>query len=193
MSPIVLRVGKELKQETGKYRVKVFTREGQLLETRRECIDKSQAASDLARITGTGGRYIGEYRNIIACLKAAGKALKLAYLQDRYADGMEVVDMAYAMKNAYFWHGVGNAKARASYDRRHSAGPAEWDEGGRHYSAEFRTASSRKNVYTYKDYYVDDRKTTLTAIKNSLKRMAEEISALEVELELALPETSEVE
>lgn len=85
-----------------------------------------------------------------------------------------VVSMAEEMKNSYFWHGVGNQSQRDYYDKKHSVDLVEWEEGGHLYTAEFTTRSSRANVYARGSYARDGKKTTLTAIRNSLDRLKAE-------------------
>lgn len=85
-----------------------------------------------------------------------------------------VVNMAEDMKNAYFWHGVGNQSQRNYYDKKHSVDMVEWEEGDHTYTAEFTTRSSRDNIYAKGHYTKDGNKTTITAIRNSLKRLKAE-------------------
>lgn len=82
-----------------------------------------------------------------------------------------IVEEAAAMKNAYFWTPAGNAGSRRWYEKQHSHDLVEWDESGHHYSAEYTVSCSCKNIYAYGTYTKDGNKTTLTTIKNSLKRM----------------------
>lgn len=82
-----------------------------------------------------------------------------------------VIDCAEEMRNAYFWAPPGNASSRRWYEKKHSAERVEWEEGGRRYSAEFEASCSCRNIYARGYYYRDGQKTTLTAIKNSLKRL----------------------
>ena len=82
-----------------------------------------------------------------------------------------IVDEAAVMKNAYFFTSPSSASSRRSYERYHSHPLAEWVEGGHTYTAEFIVLCSCHNVYARGEYTRDGKKTTLTAIKNSLKRM----------------------
>lgn len=83
----------------------------------------------------------------------------------------DIVAEADAMKSAYFFTPPAGAGARRSYEKRHSHDKIEWEEGGHTYSAAYTVRCSCKNVYTDGVYTRDGKKTTLTAIKNSLRRM----------------------
>lgn len=85
-----------------------------------------------------------------------------------------VLDAAEKMRNAYFFQSPGNASARRAYEARNSAALVEWTEGGHEYSARFDVSCSCANVYARGIYTRDGAKTTLTAIRNSYKRMAGE-------------------
>lgn len=56
-------------------------------------------------------------------------------------------------------------------NKKHNIEPFEWSESGDTYTARFVYEESCNNVYAYGVYTRDGKKTTLTAIKNSLKRM----------------------
>ena len=82
-----------------------------------------------------------------------------------------IVAEAEAMKHAYFFRPQTNAGGRRSYEKQHSHPLVEWDEGGHHYTAEYTVSCSCRNVYASGEYTRDGKKTTLTAIKNSLTRL----------------------
>lgn len=82
-----------------------------------------------------------------------------------------IVAEAEAMKGAYFFTPPTCAGARRSYERKHSHELVEWEEGGHSWSAEYTVSCSCKNVYAYPSYTKDGKKTTLVAVRNSLKRM----------------------
>ena len=82
-----------------------------------------------------------------------------------------IIEEAARMKNAYFWTPDGCAGGRRYFEKKHSHDMVEWDEDGHHYSAEYTVSCSCKYVYANGHYTKDGVKTTLTAIKNSLKRM----------------------
>ena len=84
-----------------------------------------------------------------------------------------LIETAEKMRNAYFWHPSSSASSRRWYEKKNSVPMIEWSEGGHDYTAEFVVSCSCKNIYTYGNYTRDGKKTTLTAIKNSLKRMKE--------------------
>ena len=83
----------------------------------------------------------------------------------------KIVQEAAFMKNAYFFTPCGNASGRRSYEKWHSVPEITWTEGNNTYSAEFITKCSCKNVYASGIYTKNGNKTTLTTIKNSLKRL----------------------
>ena len=82
-----------------------------------------------------------------------------------------IVNEADYMRNAYFFTPPSAAGARRSYEKHHSHPVVEWEENGHQYSAEYVVDCSCRNVYATGIYYRDGKRTTLTAIKNSLKRM----------------------
>ena len=84
-----------------------------------------------------------------------------------------VIDTATYMRNAYFFDPPKNAAARRWYEEKHSAEFVKWEENGNVYTAEFITECSCKHVYAYGYYTKNKKKTTLTAIKNSLNRLKE--------------------
>ena len=82
-----------------------------------------------------------------------------------------IVEEAATMKNAYFWTPSGCAGGRRSYEMQHTHDTVEWDEGGHHYTAAYSVSCSCKYIYASGHYTKDGVKTTLTAIKASLRRM----------------------
>lgn len=82
-----------------------------------------------------------------------------------------IIEEAATMKNAYFFAPPSSASARRSYEKKHSHAKVEWEEGGHTYTAEYTVDCSCKNVYAYGTYTRDGSKTTLTAIRNSYKRL----------------------
>lgn len=90
-----------------------------------------------------------------------------------------IVMEAEAMRGAYFFRSPSSAGSRRSYEKYHSHGRVEWVEAGHEYTAEFVVSCSCANVYAYGIYTRDGNKTTLTAIRNSLKRMEAEAAKVE--------------
>lgn len=84
-----------------------------------------------------------------------------------------IIDLAESMKNAYFFAPPCTAVARRAYEDVYSAPMVEWDEGGRHYTAEYTTTCSCSNVYAKGTYTRDGKPTTLAAIRNSYRRLTE--------------------
>lgn len=83
----------------------------------------------------------------------------------------EIIKEAEAMRSSYFYKSPSSAGARRSYEKRHSHSEVTWSEGGHTYSASYVVQCSCSNVYASGVYMKDGVKTTLTAIKNSYKRM----------------------
>lgn len=82
-----------------------------------------------------------------------------------------IIDLAEKMKNAYFWSPPSGAGMRRSYEKYNSVPLVQWQENGNRYTAEYITKCSCNNIYAKGEYTKNGNKTTLTAIKNSLKRM----------------------
>lgn len=82
-----------------------------------------------------------------------------------------IADEAESMKNAYYFRPPMNAGSRRSYEKRHSHDEVRWTEGGHEYTAEYTVSCSCNNVYAKGSYTKDGKTTTLTAIRNSLKRL----------------------
>lgn len=82
-----------------------------------------------------------------------------------------LVNLAEEFRGAYFFTPPCTAGARRSYEKRHTVPEFSWEEGGNTYTAEFIVDCSCKNVYAHGNYTKNGNKTTLTAIKNSLKRL----------------------
>ena len=85
-----------------------------------------------------------------------------------------IIKEAEKMSGAYFFTPPSIAGMRRSYEKYHSHPLVEWDEGGHHYTAEYTVTCSCKNVYASGTYTKDGKKTTLVAIRNSMKRMQAE-------------------
>lgn len=82
-----------------------------------------------------------------------------------------IIEEAECMKNAYFFHSPSSASSRRWYEKQHSHGMVKWEEGGHRYSAKYTVSCSCANIYAYGEYTRDGKKTTLVAIRNSLKRL----------------------
>lgn len=75
------------------------------------------------------------------------------------------------MRGAYFFTPPQSAPARRSYERKHTHARISWTDGGRTYTAEYTTRATCHNVYAVGTYTRDGQRTTLTAIRNSLRRI----------------------
>lgn len=75
-------------------------------------------------------------------------------------------------KNCYFWSSDnGNAKQRESYCHYWNIPTFSFYESGNLYTVKFTVEQSRHNTYVKTLYTRNNKKTTLTAIKNALKRL----------------------
>ena len=85
----------------------------------------------------------------------------------------EIIEEAEKMKASYFFHPDQTAGGRRSYEKRHSHEEITWKDGKDTFTARFTVSCSCRNVYAYGTYTRNGKKTTLTAIRNSLKRLEE--------------------
>lgn len=87
-----------------------------------------------------------------------------------------LIDTAEKCRNAWFWGAQGCAGMRRSTEKKYSVPEFSWEEGGHEYTASFHFQCSCAHNYAWGEYYRDGKKTTLTAIKNSYKRLASQIA-----------------
>lgn len=83
----------------------------------------------------------------------------------------EIVTQSERFKSSFFWNPPKNAWARRKYEEYNSRKKIDWEEGGDLYTAEFVVGCSCKNIYAAGRYTKNGKKTTLTAVKNSLNRL----------------------
>lgn len=86
----------------------------------------------------------------------------------------QILEEAERMKNAYFFSPPQSAGERRNYEKFHSCPEITWTESGHIFTASFSVSCSCRNVYAAGDYTKDGKKTTLTAIRNSYKRLTAE-------------------
>lgn len=82
-----------------------------------------------------------------------------------------IVKQAEKFKGCYLWRPEKLAGARRSMEKRESRDTVEWTEGGHTYTARFVVECNCRHTEAHGYYTKDGKKTTLTAIRNSLKRM----------------------
>lgn len=82
-----------------------------------------------------------------------------------------IINLAEKFRSSYFWAPPATANARRAYEVRNSEKEITWQEGGHTYTAEYIVECSCRNIYARGIYTKDGRKTNITAIKNSLKRL----------------------
>lgn len=85
-----------------------------------------------------------------------------------------IINEAERMRSAYFFTPPTNASARRSYEQYHSHDEIQWQDGKDVFTARFTVSCSCHNVYAQGVYTRNGQKTTLTAVKNSLKRLQQE-------------------
>lgn len=89
----------------------------------------------------------------------------------------EVINQNERFRSSYFWSPPRNAASRRSYESRESIEEFEFKFDGREYSLEFTVDCSCKNIYVYRKFFWRKsgeefwKKTTITRIKNVLKKM----------------------
>lgn len=86
---------------------------------------------------------------------------------------LAIIEEAEAMRGAYYYTPPSHAGARRSYERQHTRPEVQWEEGGHVYTARYDVTCSCRNVYARGAYTRDGKPTTLTAVKNSYRRMKE--------------------
>lgn len=102
---------------------------------------------------------------------------------DIYKQTLEIItkleklfDTAEKYKNSFSWyHDNGNIKQRECREKQDSIDEFEWYENGDKYTAEYTVRIRRYNVYAYGTYTKNGIPTTLTAIKNSYKRLVKDV------------------
>ena len=90
-----------------------------------------------------------------------------------------IIATAEKFKGAYFFAPPANASGRRSYEEYHSIPFFAFEYNGVEYTCEYRISCSCRNVYAKGTYTRNGNKTTLTAIKNVLKKMKAEVTANE--------------
>lgn len=89
----------------------------------------------------------------------------------------DIIEQAEICKSAWLWTPGANAATRRWNERKHSRPEVAWTEGGHDYTARFDYRETCSHVYASGCYTRDGVKTTLTAIRNSLRRMTAEVTA----------------
>lgn len=94
-----------------------------------------------------------------------------AYTPETVAAVADIVEQAETCKNAYFWTPACNAAPRRWHEEQHNRDRVEWAESGHTYAAAYHYRESCSHCYASGEYYRNGSATTLTAIRNSLRRM----------------------
>ena len=85
-----------------------------------------------------------------------------------------LVAVADYYRNAIYFIPPSSSAERRSEERRGTVPEFTWTEGGHKYTACYKVACSCTHVYASGYYTRDGKKTNLTSIKNSLKRLEQE-------------------
>ena len=94
-----------------------------------------------------------------------------AYTPETVTAVAAIVAEAENCKSAYFWTPSPTAGGRRANEHRRSHACASWTEGGHAYTAAYSYRESCNNCYASGYYTRDGKITTLTAVRNSLRRM----------------------
>ena len=82
---------------------------------------------------------------------------------------VELIELNDKFKNAYFWNPPTSASTRRYYEKQHSM-MLEGTFNGHDLDLTFTVDCSCKNIYVSRNYIVDGKKTTITKIKNMVKK-----------------------
>ena len=82
-----------------------------------------------------------------------------------------IIAAAEKYKNAYFFNPPSSARSRRWLEEKYNLPDVEWEEGNDTYTASFSLECSCRNIYTFPYYTKNGKKTNLTAIRNSYKRL----------------------
>lgn len=77
------------------------------------------------------------------------------------------------LQKSFFWSPPPTAGGRRDFERRFTANPVMWREGSHEYSAKTRLLCTTSNIYYKAAFEIDGRRTNVTTIRNSYKRMSE--------------------
>ena len=82
-----------------------------------------------------------------------------------------LVEDAEYLRNAYFWTPDPTAHGRRDFEKKHNHDEIAWTDGKDIFTAKYTVRCSCKNVYAWGEYTRNGKITTLTAVRNSLKRL----------------------
>ena len=87
-----------------------------------------------------------------------------------------IIATAVMFKGAYFFTPPKNESERRLYEKHFSIPSFAFEYNGDEYTCEYKISCSCRNVYAQGIYTRNGNKTTLTAIKNVLKKMKAEVN-----------------
>lgn len=87
----------------------------------------------------------------------------------------EIIAAAEKYKNAYFFTPPASASGRRWLENKYNLPEVEWKDGNDTYTASFSLECSCRNIYTSSCYTKNGKVTNLTAIRNSYKRLVNNI------------------
>ena len=96
---------------------------------------------------------------------------RIQSVEETVASIKNLIGTVEKFRNSYFWSSKGNAASRRWYEKQNSIPEFSWTESEDSYTAEFTVTCSCRNVYASGYYTKNGEKTTLLAVKNSLKRL----------------------
>ena len=83
----------------------------------------------------------------------------------------DIISQAEKFRSVYFWRPEGSAGGRRSMERRESRPEIQWQDGKDTYTAAFEVSCTCSHTEARGIYTKNGKKTTLTAVRNSLKRL----------------------
>ncbi len=87
----------------------------------------------------------------------------------------DIIAQAEKFRSVYFWRPEGSAGGRRSMERRESRPEIQWQDGKDTYTAAFEVSCYCSHTEARGVYTKNGRKTTLTAIRNSARRMGADV------------------
>ena len=84
---------------------------------------------------------------------------------------LDIIRQAEKFQNVYFWKPEGTAGGRRSMEKRESRPEITWIDGKDTFTAEFVVSCTCSHTEARGIYTRNGKRTTLTAVRNSLKRL----------------------
>lgn len=84
---------------------------------------------------------------------------------------LDIINQVEKFKNVYFWQPEDTAGGRRSMEKRESRPEVAWVDGKDTFTAEFVVSCTCSHTEARGIYTRNGKRTTLTAVRNSLKRL----------------------